>query len=347
MSFGALSADPRDKVYGILSLLSSAIRDRIPVDYSLDYLLVLDNVIQVLLETCSHLNIITGARLPADANRWTACTFGIDECEKLFRPNTSPAMGLIGLKAASILHHDIPWAPRTVAARMLKEGIYPPDSAGTDLRERSVVTILPTQRPQRQFLPRLSVRAHFIDFSHGSMHENARAFVKAISLDFKDHHHAWIHKFFRTPALGNPDEWPEEWLDDSDAPETAGVSKSPAPYAHYTDACLQLNEVDLQAFIADVNNHVSSEKARVFHTVYSVGFSDSSFIAGDSVFAIDGASEPLLLRMIGDGVYRIVGSCYLWAALELDYWVPNSRKGLWPDRPYHFECQQTQMIEIY
>jgi hypothetical protein len=50
---------------------------------------------------------------------------------------------------------------------------------------------------------------------------------------------------------------------------------------------------------------------------------------GDFIFAIDGAHQPLILRPISlrnfslaDGnplMYRIVGECYLWAAMELDY----------------------------
>jgi hypothetical protein len=69
--------------------------------------------------------------------------------------------------------------------------------------------------------------------------------------------------------------------------------------------------------------------------------------AGDYFFAIDGAPYPFLLRKIGQAKCRIVGMCYVWAALELDYWNPGTRKGTCLDRPYDLGQEQTQMIEIY
>lgn len=67
---------------------------------------------------------------------------------------------------------------------------------------------------------------------------------------------------------------------------------------------------------------------------------------GDHIFAIDGAALLLILRPISHGVYRIVGPCYLWAALDLDYWSPGSHKGLWLQRPFDLG-EGTHVIEIY
>jgi hypothetical protein len=49
------------------------------------------------------------------------------------------------------------------------------------------------------------------------------------------------------------------------------------------------------------------------------------------VWAIDGVRAPLILRKTGWLQYRVVSECYLWAALELDCWNPDSKKGLWGD----------------
>jgi hypothetical protein len=49
-------------------------------------------------------------------------------------------------------------------------------------------------------------------------------------------------------------------------------------------------------------------------------------VAGDFVDAIDGVRYRMLLRKLGNIKFEIVGICYLWAALELNYRNPGSRK---------------------
>lgn len=71
-----------------------------------------------------------------------------------------------------------------------------------------------------------------------------------------------------------------------------------------------------------------------------------NFREGDAIFAVDGVSTPLILREIKPGEYRIVSECYLWAALELDYWNPGTKKGRWGTRHYDHGCEQTRMITI-
>lgn len=65
------------------------------------------------------------------------------------------------------------------------------------------------------------------------------------------------------------------------------------------------------------------------------------------MFAIDGAKAPFILRSVGENQYKIVGDCYLWAALELDHWKPGTCKGLWGIGNYNQQPEeQTRMIEL-
>jgi hypothetical protein len=94
---------------------------------------------------------------------------------------------------------------------------------------------------------------------------------------------------------------------------------------------------------------VFSTPPNVFRTYYSIGFCRATVQPDDMIFAVDGVRAPLILRKQNGASsgYRVVGDCYLWAALELDYWNPGTWKGLWRSRPYDLGKVQTQMIEIY
>lgn len=122
---------------------------------------------------------------------------------------------------------------------------------------------------------------------------------------------------------------------------------------------LQMNLVDLQAFIEvlrydlhaprDEDSVLRSDIPNVFRTHYSVGFSRAKVECQDVIFAVDGVRVPLILRKHNgtSSKYRVVGECYLWAALELDYWNPGTHKGIWSSRPYDLGKVQTRMIDIY
>lgn len=130
---------------------------------------------------------------------------------------------------------------------------------------------------------------------------------------------------------------------------------------YLTDGLMKFraNLSDLQTFIEEVEQESNTSRAEehsrgsarpsMFRTHYSVGFSRVEVERQDFIFAVDGVRTPLILRK-NDGAssrYRIVGECYLWAALELDYWNPGTRKGIWSSRPYDLGQVQTRMIEIY
>jgi hypothetical protein len=119
------------------------------------------------------------------------------------------------------------------------------------------------------------------------------------------------------------------------------------------------NLKDLQAFTDVLNQEkdaprvedfvLDSGPVEVFRTYYSIGFCRAMVRPGDMIFAVDGVRAPLVLRRKNgtSSGYKVIGECYLWAALELDYWNPGTRKGIWSSRPCDLGQVQTRMIEIY
>jgi hypothetical protein len=116
------------------------------------------------------------------------------------------------------------------------------------------------------------------------------------------------------------------------------------------------NLVDLYAFMEVFSGHaprvensvLSSVPLSMFRTHYSVGFCRVKLRRQDVIFAVDGVRTPLVLRKHhgASSAYKVVGECYLWAALELDYWNPGTKKGIWRSRPYDLGQVQTRRIEI-
>jgi hypothetical protein len=160
-------------------------------------------------------------------------------------------------------------------------------------------------------------------------------------------HHKYVYQFY---DLLRSYTWMAEYFEPD--PNKIGTNDIDWVYR-------QAREEDIEAFTrvfrCDQNalEHESfvrgSVAPRLFRTHYSVGFSRVRVERHDLIFAVDGIRVPLILRK-HDGAssgYRVVGECYLWAALELDYWNPGTRKGRWSSRPYDLGKVQTRMIEIY
>ncbi|XPS80550.1 hypothetical protein M3J07_012526 [Ascochyta lentis] len=133
---------------------------------------------------------------------------------------------------------------------------------------------------------------------------------------------------------------------------------------NYTSASEDYNQSDLQAFARSACSFASRaegyrskpfrpdpfnkpEAYKLFYTNYSIGVCTSWSTQNDAVYGLDGTDSLFLLRQVSPGVFRIVEPCYLWAAWELDYWNPGTRKGIWYDRPCDLGAEQTRMIEIY
>lgn len=79
MSTSASSSDPRDKIFGVLSLLEPQLREFLPVDYSLDHVEVFGLAIMICIAECESLKILKYASLPDVSDYSNASTFGMKE----------------------------------------------------------------------------------------------------------------------------------------------------------------------------------------------------------------------------------------------------------------------------
>jgi hypothetical protein len=82
-------------------------------------------------------------------------------------------------------------------------------------------------------------------------------------------------------------------------------------------------------------------------TLFSDAQAQNIFFEGDPIFVIDGVSTPCILRETNQGRYRMIKPCYLWAALDVNYWNSGTKKGRWETKHYDHDCEQTQTITIY
>jgi hypothetical protein len=106
-----------------------------------------------------------------------------------------------------------------------------------------------------------------------------------------------------------------------------------------------INQTDLNNFMEAALVH--GRNRLLFSTTNSVGFAWSGFKPDDEIWALDGAKVPFILRKTGIQTYRIMCDCYLWAALELDYWNPGTKKGRWSEHRVPHQEKQTHIIEIH
>jgi hypothetical protein len=178
-----------------------------------------------------------------------------------------------------------------------------------------------------QILPRLQVRAHLIDVSHGSLSVGIKTFGATIQDNPTSvllAQYPWLEQIFRS-RKGQ-----ESIRDTSISTNSQG----------------NLHGSDLQLFSEHARCCDKPDPATIFQSYYSVGFSADEHAAGDHVVAVDSVDKLMILREVETKVFRVIGTCYLWAAKELDYWNPGAGKGRWPDRPYDLGIQ-TLWIEIY
>jgi hypothetical protein len=340
MSMNASSADPRDKVYGIVSLLKLETRAMIKVDYNMDYTSILRDVIMACIEECEDLTILLYTKPKNhidDTAHWLS-----EEDFQSFLLQSDPIYDSLQSGRHSQLYtpeyhplrssqqektYQFPVEPGGVVRRRWLPCIstlasapayaYDMETADARYHAKSLVSysydydlhhLGLRQSLQQRLLPYFMVRGHLIDMSQGLMAIEARDLVPT-DLEFDSHMmHAWVPQYFTT---GN-----------------------------------KTNERDLRTFVRYIEANKLAEDALMFQTHYSVGFTTANHDPGDNVFAVDGIPEPLLLRPLGNEKYRFLGRCYLWAALELDYWNVGSHLGLWPDRPYDLGSEQTRMITL-
>jgi hypothetical protein len=139
--------------------------------------------------------------------------------------------------------------------------------------------------PAGQLLPRLEVRACFLDTCTKSSNSTADELVATVKTCASD----------LTQPIGlNP------------------VRAVCTIFGFSPDAfVIEKNGGELAMDIKDLRQRSSSQKWTNFSTRYSLGFTSGHCLAEDVVTSIDGLSRPCLMRRIGKDCYRIVGTCYL------------------------------------
>jgi hypothetical protein len=320
LSFNAQSSDPRDAVYGILGLVKPHIRDLIPVDYSLSVDQVLGKALLACIAERQDLSILSYAWLPSDSDHHLASCFSSKEYNKLLHSKTPldrPSWFSSSNAPNFSQVEGRPWRREVTVTNAPYPTNQENNLEATADEGCSVIEVIAASVPTHQILPGLRVRAHLIDITCGPPYGG-------ITWSSRDFYRLGLSSCRSDPTR---EYFKAKWV--------------PPSYSGYSEA----DYPDHYKFIKSLP---VNDSATVFCTYYSVGFTSRHlYRAGDYVFAIDGAPYPFLLRKIGQAKYRTVGMCYVWAALELDYWNPGTRKGIWLDRPYDLGQKQTQMIEIY
>ncbi|CAO2657372.1 Nn.00g034980.m01.CDS01 [Neocucurbitaria sp. VM-36] len=332
------ATDARDRVFAMLSLMEPHIRSLIPVDYSLEPEAVYSSAIIAIMATEQNLDILSYASIVhglVDEDWPRDPSMGMQQFKQYLVEKfvTSPGRSKLKMFEGERVG---PWRS-TIHVNIVAPASYHEHQA----KQQNISCII--QRPQppsRGLLPLFCVRAHYIDSV-----DNTHLFPEAINAMglaqniFGDPYliqlerYSWCHSCFKRSQ-----------------PEPLSYLDLCLPYGHNLAAFAEsskpdTNLHDLYAFLEALFMKGSSKK--MFLSKYSVGCADSGFQHGDAIFAIDGARAPFILRKTETQRYRIIGECYLWAALELDYWNPGTKKGRWDANDQGPRPTQTQMIEIY
>ena len=333
LSLVASSADLRDRVYGIVSLLKPDIRELIPVDYKMDQTEIFGNVIMACIAEQCNLRILKFVSTPAQSNNAAeACCLGMEEFKNFLRlSGSSSSQSSCCMKRKTAMLFDVNRGRNGLWMHQVEVVSISAAAQPTHLRS-SLVRKVSTKLPVHQILPHLQIRANLIDISHGSSNQSIKSFAARIQHDHTNMftQYPWLQEVFREG------EDPNIIRDNYDQEDCSII---------LVGSDLQRSE--LQQFSDDATCCHKPDSATMFQSYHSVGFSSVKHAAGDHIFAVDSITELFILRPVCFNVFRVVGTCYLWAAMELDYWNPGSRKGRWMDRPYDLGTEQTRIIEIY
>ncbi|KAF3047802.1 hypothetical protein E8E11_003742 [Didymella keratinophila] len=235
----------------------------------------------------------------------------------------------------------------------------------------SVTIEKPSMRTVMGQFPRLRIRAHYIDTVRVTNLVRRRANNGAIAVNNAGDPFPAPNWQGRSPAgdvlvahdlVTNLEEYPQllagdyRWMLDyfktvvelpkrvewSSEDTFTNLKDKDLPFVNLHDLRTFVNAIKLHLALLD--NWSSRRASFVFATVYSLGFGGRGFHVGDQIWAVDGVTVPLILRKAGSE-YKLIGECYLWAALNLDRWTPGTKKGRWLDS-YESSPGRTRMIVL-
>jgi hypothetical protein len=328
------ATDPRDRVFAVMGLMEAHAKSLIPVDYSLDLQLIYRIVIAAIIATRQKLDILLFTRhdpITPDA-RW--CTLPFLNMEA-FQHYLDSMDGSSKPEVHRLFTKPSPWC-ETITVTL----VPPSDFCNASVQRNTSCFVEIPQDAPFGLLPRLRVRAHYIDsirvadlnIVHGT--DRTDAFVSSFART-SDAPYQHLRNSFANDAR----------VTDCFKRDITVESKMDSRY----DKSIQPDTdcEDLECFVRD--SWRLNYRHRTFSSHFSVGFRplDAQPTVTDEIFAIDGVKTLFILRRTASQQYRVVGECYLWAAWELDCWNPGTRKGRWGPSVSRPTVEQTRMIEIY
>ncbi|KAH7402615.1 heterokaryon incompatibility protein-domain-containing protein [Pyrenochaeta sp. MPI-SDFR-AT-0127] len=334
ISRNCFSSDPRDKVYGLLGLTGERLQSLIKVDYSQSVEEVLTRAAAAIITCREDLDILAYAalsslgtrhmegRLPTWVPDWTE-----HREDTTVRPQFQSAeMGpwrslakLSGLRRTYMTKWD--------------EVVYIPSVWNITSSSRSYLT----------------VRAHCIGTIDGISRQ-----VDSLSegqLSSWPSPHMFSHQLaMLLDRKIDPPFWPPEfrWLLASSKAQEASFQGESEKRLSAPDILSSFARTDLTSFCTELNRLGKNKK--LFRAGYLPAIASACFQEGDTVWAVDGCTVPLILRTLEDRKYAILGDCYLLGLRQLDCWAEtgtaNSKE--WHFDPFRqMDARGTQTIKIY
>ncbi|KAH3982686.1 hypothetical protein HBI26_021110 [Parastagonospora nodorum] len=346
--------DPRDNIFAVVSLMDPRSRSLIPIDYSVDCTSVYASAVLAVIAQQRSLDILSYIRYihvwdPTGSSRapenhgfrvmleqFKHFLADKDSQRRTAKIRTVDRISLIGRLPLIRQFRDYTqglW--RGQVEVQIVETI--PSAPGSSKQSADLPVRFCRTAQNKSILPRFQVRAHFVDtIPKQSAESNLRIPERAINMivshlpqdsccDIVKSCYAWILPFF------------ERKSDTAVRP----VFFENEPY-HFDFS-------GLNALLEEAQQ-CTDKLLSPFYSSNSLGFAPGgqhSLKENDEVWVLDGARSPFVLRKTGDKTFRIVSECYLWAALELDYWNPGSGKGRLCGRQLAPYAEQTHIIEIH
>jgi hypothetical protein len=344
ISRNCLSTDPRDKVYGLLGLVGERLQSLITIDYSQSVAEVLTRTAAAIIITRRDFEILTHASsslgsshaekgLPTWVPNWL-CDYSMP------RPQFQRAR--IG-----------PW-------RSLNEltGSLSRNSEFAKKEWNSVVSLPKEWIIHTISKPFITVRAHCIGtIDSTTRQDDGKTQRWQDCLDFSQGLSTLLDGVLDSSEI-DPRALPVQykWLFDRSYSRSDFAQDGLDVSALNDGRTMKFDFVDIQRFCTELVN-LGQEKF-IFRAGPLPAVASHDFNEGDTVWAIDGCTVPLILRSTSNvtpgnmGVpgYKIVGNCYLLTLLHLDCWA-TSGTGLeqrWDFDPFRYmDAHGTQNINIY
>ena len=342
MTHNCSSTDPRDKVYGLLGLVGERLQNLIEIDYSQTVEEVMTRAAAAIIICREDFEILAYASLRARPAQKRLPTWV---------PDWAEYDGEITLRPQFQTSKIGPW---TSLEKLM--GSRSSDRRLSEIDWGAVVDIPASWPANLSSKPSVEVRGHClatIDSTtkqeHGSSQwQDAQDFGDSLGALIEDH---------STPKDFDMRLWPTrfQWLfnpsymrlDDSQLqPDSTSAMKSFS----------NLHWAGLQQFCTELQT--LGRNKYIFRAEYLPAITNHDFDVGDTVWAVDGCTVPLILRPdnhvtqgdAGRRSYTIVGDCYLFALSHMDCWMTSATvlDQRWDFNPFrHMDALGTQKINLH